>query len=123
MYDSSEQQNVALGRVGPLVLAEAPEVPGDIGEQTGVRSLQFSQALAGHSACLPVGAMVGAVDNDQQQFDQALDVTNTKPVKNVEGDKNGRSGDEHLVFKRERNVRPLKRGLDHETERVEEAVQ
>lgn len=95
---------------------------GDIGEQTGVGSLQFSQALAGDGACLAVGAVVGAVDDDQQQFDQGLGVANAKSVKHVEGDENGGGGDEHLVFESEGYVSPVEGGLDDETEGVEEAV-
>lgn len=80
---------------------------GDIGEQTGVGSLQFSQALAGDGACLPVGAVVGAVDDDQQQFNQGLGVAHAKCVKHVEGDENGGGGNEHLVFESEGYVNPV----------------
>lgn len=112
VYHPSEKQNVALRRVGPLVLAQAPEVAGNVGEQTRARSLQFSQALARHGTCLPVRAMVRAVDDDQQQFNQALGIADVELVERVHGDENGGGGDEHLVFESEGYVSSIGGGLD-----------
>lgn len=90
MNDPSEQKHVALSYMGSLVLTQTPEMTSDVGEQTRVRSLEFSQALTSHATCLAVGSMVGTVDENQQELDQAL---NDDDVKLVDGgDENGSGG-------------------------------
>lgn len=76
--------------MGSLVLTQTPEMTSDVGEQTRVRSLEFSQALTSHATCLAVGSVVGTVDENQQELDQALDDDDVKLVDG--GDENGSGG-------------------------------
>lgn len=116
MNHGGEQKYVALSGVSPLALAQAPEVSSDIGEQTGIRLLQLAQALARERTYLAVEAVIGAVNNRQEQLDQAVEHV-------VRGDDDRGDGEHHLLLERERDVDPIGGGLDQGAEGFDQTVE
>lgn len=69
---SGEEEDVALGGVGALALAEIPEVWGDLSEEAGVGVFELPEAFAGDGAGVAVDAVIGAVGDGEEELDEAL---------------------------------------------------
>lgn len=93
----------------------------DFREQAGESEFQLAQTLARDAARVAIEAVIGAIDDSQQQLNEAAErraaaefVVTRKPC-----DENGGGGDEELVLERE----GVAGGLNDRAEAVEEAEQ
>lgn len=69
---SGKEEDVALGGVGALALAEIPEVWGDLGEEAGVGVFKLAEAFTGDGAGVAVDAVIGAVGDGEEELNEAL---------------------------------------------------
>lgn len=116
---------VALRSVRALALAQAPQVPHDLGQQARPIPLQLPQALAGHRPRLPVRPVVRPIDDGQQQFDQARDVPSAALLLEAvhHGDEDRGGGHHHLLLERVRGEGRIGGRLDDGAEGLHEAAQ
>lgn len=70
---------------------------GDLGEEAGVGVFELAEALTCDGAGVAVEAVIGAVDDGEQQLYEALEVAR-RSVEGVEGDHEGGGGDHHLLL-------------------------
>lgn len=93
----------------------------DFREQTGESELQLPQTLARDAARVAIEAVIGAIDDSQQQLNEAAERSTAADsvVIQQRSDENGGGGDKELVLESE----GVAGGLNDGAEGVEEAEQ